>query len=211
MNYQFFSPTLKRHTITKDVRFIFHLNAGDHGGSDTLMIHNAYPNALIYAIEGDLLKYNKVSKFCERTDNITVLHKFLTEIDYKWMETFDSLMKELNIKEIDLMYISYNPYNKAMLNGAVETLKKTKQIILIERSNYDLDVVQQTDFLKSNNFYQIERLHKCITVDNELMDVVMFQNLDYKEPQICPYIMKDMEGLVKFTNSMSIYDYVKNK
>lgn len=205
MNYLFFSSQIQRHTISKDVRFVVHINCGVNYGYDTLMINNKYPNSIIYGIESDITKFYRVEDYCKRTDNITILHNVLNDTDWKWMKTLDTVIKELNIPEIDLLYVSYNRKNLDIFKGASETLKKTKQIILVEDRDYDMDIVLQTDILKNNGFHQIERIHNS----SENKDVVMFQNEKYKGPEVCPYIMKD--DLSNSMKNMNLYDYIHSK
>lgn len=196
-----------RHIPLKEVRFILHLNAGVNQGCDTLMIKNKFPNAFIYAVEGDFKKYQSLITYVKDHDNILTFNEILLDYDFKWFITLDTLFKKLSIPNIDILYISYDNNILEILKGGVNTLKKTTNIILVESPNYSNDEVQKNEFLCKNNFKEFERMRD----EKKKLDTVFRRNMLLNDfPIECPYMMKD-DLLLNSMKNMNIYDYIHSK
>ena len=125
------------------------------------------------------------SSFFRRIDFNTT-QSIIPEIE---IETISNFCKDKNLDHIDLLCMDTQGYELNILKGCGELIRKINFIIIEEpkrdpnrtylpegHSKYlgAPSAYEIQDFLKSNNFIEIERVY-----ENELEDNVMYKNLDY--------------------------------
>jgi len=206
MNYYFWDNRLLRYIVSQDVRFILHLNSGVNDGCDTMMIKNRFPNSFIFAVEGDIKKYQSLVEYVKHDDNIITCNDILIDTDYNFYITLDTFFKRLSIPSIDILYVSYDNNIYDIFKGANNTFKSIKYIITIQKPYYTQDEVSRNEILYKHNFKELVRLRD----EKKNIDTVLFKNMSYNDgPQTCPYIMKD--DLTTSMSNMNIYDYISKK
>ena len=206
MNYYFWDNRLLNYILILNVRFILHLNSGVNNGCDTLMIKNKFPNSFIYAVEGDVKRYQSLVEYVKHDDNIITCNDILIDTDYNFYITLDTFFKTISIPSIDILYISYDNNIYDIFKGATNTFKSVKYIITIQQPAYTQDEVLKNEILYKNNFKELVRLRD----EKRNLDTVLFKNMTYSDgPQSCPYIMKD--DLSASFQNMNLYDLISKK